>query len=135
MDKTYPKKEILYILPCRGPSNAGRLTVAATQELVLEKEGRWLDTEHIALCQKTEANGPEMPPTIIVDGCERRCGARYAEQTGLQADFHLVLSDLGIDDNDLQENFAEALILAKDGIVAEATLVTMTIPMIPGCCC
>lgn len=135
MNEESLESKSIYILPCCGESSIGRLTLDAAQELVLEGRGRWLSIDQLQLFQKQQADNSETPPTIIVDGCDHRCGARSVEQAGLKAEFCLVLSDLGIEENDIRENFQETLLLAKDGVIAEATRVTMKVPMIPGCCC
>jgi len=101
----------------------------------LEGKGCWLSIDQLQLWQDKKAGSDERPPTIIIDGCDHRCGARSVDQAGLKAEFHLVLSELGIDESETETNLTEALVLAKDGILAESTRVTLKIPMIPGCCC
>lgn len=135
MDRTPYPDTAIYLLPCCGKSAIGRLTQVAAQELILEGKGCWLSIEQLQLWQDNQAGTEEIPPTIIIDGCDHRCGARSVDQAGLKVEFHLTLSELGIEETDAGANFAEALILAKDAIIAESTRITMKIPMLPGCCC
>lgn len=130
-----PNPERIYILPCCGRSDAGRLTSTATQDLVLEGKGCWLTLDRLRHLQRQLTDDAATPPTIVVDGCARGCAARSVKAAGLRPEFQLVLADLGIEATDLQDNYPETLLLAKDAIVAGATRVTMTFPMLPGCCC
>lgn len=135
MDGTPSPSMVTYLLPCCGKSAVGRLTKAAAQELILEGKGCWLSIDQLQLWKDNQAGANKRPPTIIIDGCEHRCGARSLNQAGLKAEFYLVLSELGIEEADIETDLAEALVLAKDGIIAESTRITLKVPKIPGCCC
>lgn len=125
----------LLIIPCSGESYLGRLTETAAKELA-DREGalsvnliEFSDPDQSAI---TLSGGVR---SIGVEGCEQRCVAQLLNKHGCEVEFHLVLTDLGIENTDGVEIQGDDLQLAKDAIVSTATRVKDQVPVLPGCCC
>ena len=74
----------------------GRLTGHATLELVLEGKAEWVQQELFDKKILGQSASYESKPFIIVDGCPKKCRQKRLEKESWSAEFHLVLSDIGI---------------------------------------
>lgn len=126
----------LLIIPCACQSYLGKLPVIAARALAVQagiccfESGEDQDG---TLLRQTLDNADR---TIVVDGCEKRCMEKEMQQYDLVSEFHLTLTDLGIEEQSGPiRNHEENLLLAQDGIVAESTRASETFPRIPGCGC
>lgn len=122
------------MLPCAGVSNVGQLTIRAVQELVLEGKGEWVRYAQDGGLQELSSKKTGSPPFIVVDGCEQQCERKRLEALNCDFEFHLSLSELGIEKTDYTEMVYEELQLVKDAIIAESTRLSERHPLIPGGC-
>lgn len=111
----------ILIFPCGGISEAGRLTLLASQELILEGKVEWVCLKHIRELPLTGEKADFALRLIAVDGCEKQCGKKYLAKLGRLLEFHLSLPDLGIQTWEGPEGGHEYLQLVKDAIIAEST--------------
>lgn len=135
MNRNHNNNQKIRILPCAGKSKVGLLTLRAAQELILEGRGEWVTSRQIADFQLHGITATDSSPFIVVDGCEKQCGRKHLETLECDFEFHLSLSDLGIEETEDDEIDGDALQLAKDGIISESTRLSEHPPMIPGGCC
>ncbi len=126
----------IFIFPCAGNSNVGRLTLLAAQELILEDKGKWVYSTRITELQRLGNKSNGGPPFIVVDGCKEQCGRKYLEKLAYEPEFILSLADLGIENMKNTEFGDEDLQLVKDAIIAECTRLSERSPVIfSGCGC
>lgn len=100
----------------------------AITELVAEGFGRVMLLEELS---QDEPPGP----LLIIDGDSQRPLYKKVQELSFAPEFHLVVTDLGIETDDDTSFDAEDLQLLKDGIQAECTLVGDAVPQINCPCC
>ena len=129
-----PEWELL-IIPCRGESSLARLAVTAAVELSKRNGVRVLGAEESGERLAVKAALGCSDRTITVDGCVRQCMLKQLASLQAETEFHLILSELGIEDRDDAPLSPDDLDLARDAIVAAATRISSLHPRIPGCSC
>lgn len=100
----------------------------AVTELVAEGFGRLM-----LLDQLRQEEVPD--PLLIIDGDSQRPLYKKVQALSLVPEFHLVVTDLGIETDDDTGFHGEDLQLLKDAIQAECTLVGGAAPQINCPCC
>jgi uncharacterized metal-binding protein len=134
MNQQRATKDRIFMLPCSGVSEVGRLTVRAVQDLVLEGRGEWLTVGRLAEISATKCTGTASLPCIVVDGCGQQCIRKRLEADNYTLEFHLSLDDLGIANTDATESMPANLQLAKDAIIAGSSRLSERQPALPGGC-
>lgn len=110
-----------------GGLNSGLIKRAVT-ELVADGFGSVMHIEELSECTVTG-------PLLVIDGDSRRSLFKKVQALSVAPEFHLVVTDLGIETDDDTGFDAEDLQLLKDGIQAECTLVESAAPRISCPCC
>lgn len=127
----------LMILPCSGASGIGQLSHRAAVELSREGFGRMFCLAGIgAGVEPFLTAAQQAEKLIVVDGCRTACGRKILEQAGVNCRVHLIITDLGIAEEDALQPASglEALHLVKDAIQACCAEVTPIIRL-GGCTC
>jgi uncharacterized metal-binding protein len=127
----------LMILPCSGASGVGQLSHRAAVELGREGFGRMFCLAGIgAGIEPFLTAAQQAEKLIVVDGCRTTCGRKILEKAGIDCRNHLIITDLGIAEDDAQQPAPdlEALQLVKDAIQACCAEVKPIIRL-GGCTC
>lgn len=122
--------DTIFIYPCCGKCNAGRLTSRATQELILQGKAEWFIAQPEEALKDVVARTINGRPFIIVDGCHLECVRKYFESHGCAFEFHLSLADLAIEKECEEGIIDEELQLVKDAIIAESTRISEKPPVL-----
>jgi uncharacterized metal-binding protein len=128
-------KRDLLIIPCECELYLGRLPSAAAQALSKGTEvfSLKLQPQPDAILLSKQMNHSDR--CIAVDGCKEQCISKILNSLKIECEFHLILTDLGIENENDIEITVEDLQLAMDGITTESTRVSAVTPRMPGCCC
>ena len=100
----------------------------AVKELVAEGFGNLMQLGELS---QNEPQGP----LLIIDGDSQRLMYKKVQELSFAPEFHLVVTDLGIETDENTGYNAEDLQLLKDGIQAECTPVGDATPQMNCPCC
>lgn len=132
-NSTSTEKKIL-ILSCNGHSAMGLITRLAAQELVLEGTAEWCPDRSIN--EGVIVGDTTRQQIILVSGCRERCRFNDMRQKKFSTAHQFILSEVGIEPEELDEITRDDIDLAKDAVIAECTPVGNAAPVFfPGCCC
>ncbi len=82
------------ILTCSSPSNAGRIAVQAAITQLHFKQGRVVWAQAKQPVEDIEAAARSADRVIVIDGCPTCCVMKKLGELGIQADGHVVVTDL-----------------------------------------
>jgi uncharacterized metal-binding protein len=95
---------VTYVLvTCSGISNTGKLTTQAGMLLMQRKPGlfRCMNCKQSIETLKLDADGAER--LIVIDGCTDCCATKKLTAAGLEADAHIIATELGIEKNGMAD--------------------------------
>jgi len=95
---------VTYVLvTCSGISNTGKLTTQAGMLLMQRKPGLFhcMNCKQSAETLKLDADGAER--LIVIDGCTDCCATKKLTAAGLEADAHIIATELGIEKNGMAD--------------------------------
>jgi uncharacterized metal-binding protein len=93
------------IFTCAGAAYSGQVANRAGVQLMEQGHGQLFCIAAVAagIEQKTE-RARKAGTRVALDGCEDHCVRKTLEKTGLRADVHVVLTDMGIEKKPAQPN-------------------------------
>lgn len=129
---------VIQIVPCGGLSNVGQLTLLGSKDYAEKNRALLFSIAKVACggCGLARDRGR----LLIVDGCDEICGRKIVEQQGQKPDYHLILTDLGIEKQDRTSETLNAdekagiIELVVDGIEACCAEVDGVFPQMTGPC-
>ncbi len=92
--KEEPDIDIVAILTCSSPSNAGRIAVRAAVTLLHLQPGRIVWAQAKQSLEEIEAVARSADKIVIIDGCPTGCVMKKLDEMGLKADGRVVVTDL-----------------------------------------
>ena len=126
----------IMILPCSGGSNVGQLANQAGVELTREGFGRMFCLAGIGgRLSGFVQSAKDVESMIVIDGCELACGKGTLETADVPLKTHLVVTELGIENNKDFSLKREDIEKVKDAAKSAMPAQTLSQSTEDDCCC
>ena len=102
------------IFSCSGACNVGQLSYSAVTDICKSPFGVHQSIVKVATNQAQRM----LENIVVVDGCELQCAKKLLKSFDIKAKYHLIVTDLGIEKNEIPTFSKADLVLVKDGIQA-----------------
>jgi uncharacterized metal-binding protein len=91
------KRRSTLIFACSGLSNTGKLTMQAASTLAFRRPDLYRAAAALKGTSAVEDALSEGFRVLVLDGCTDRCGTKKLDEAGIQAEVHLMVTELGIE--------------------------------------